>query len=57
MVPIIENKLVFKGDMLLTIKDVEEKDQVLVNGKLYSPIYDNTRFNEEELNKRVQYVK
>lgn len=55
--PIIENELCLNGDMLLTIKDVEEKEQVLVNGKIYSPLYDNTRFTEEELNKRIQYIK
>ena len=55
--PVIENDLCFKGDMLLTIKENDDEDKITINGKSYSPIYDNTRFNEIELNKRVQYVK
>ncbi|MDD6302711.1 MAG: glycoside hydrolase family 127 protein [Bacillales bacterium] len=52
-----EGKLLLRGDMLLTTKAQSDKETIfLYNGKEYSPLYDNSQFEEEELKGKIQYV-
>ena len=49
--------LYYCGDILLTIKEEDEDECFVINDKKYSLLYDNSKFEENELNKKVQYVK
>lgn len=56
---LIRNKdfLLFRGDMMLTTKVQSDKETFfLYNGMEYSPLYDNSQFEEEELKGKIQYV-
>ena len=52
-----ENHLEFYGDMLLTRKEENIEPSFLINNKVYSYIYDSSKYSEEELKKKVQYVR
>ena len=52
-----ENHLEFYGDMLLTRKEENIEPCFLINNKVYSYIYDSSKYSEEELKKKVQYVR
>ena len=52
-----ENSLKFYGDMLLTRKEENIEPSFLINNKVYSYIYDSSKYSEEELKKKVQYVR
>lgn len=51
-----EGRMLFRGDMLLTVKKDDSASFFRYHGKEYSPLYDNSQFGEQELKGKVQYV-
>lgn len=43
--------------MLLTKKKEKMKHELFINNEVYSYVYDNSKFEEKELDEKVQYVK
>lgn len=52
-----QNGIFFYGDILLTKKDEKMQDEILIGGRAYSYVYDNSCFDEHTLNEKPQYVK
>ena len=52
-----QNGILFFGDMLLTKKKEKMKHEFFINKEVYSYVYDNSKFEEKELDEKVQYVK
>ena len=53
----VENGIHFYSDIILTRKEEEIADSFVIDGKKYSFIYNNSLFDEETLNKKIQYVR
>jgi hypothetical protein len=52
------NGIHYYSDIILTVKDeVISENNFVINGKNYSFIYNNSLFDEETLNKKIQYVR
>ena len=43
--------------MLLTKKKEKMEHELFINKEVYSYVYDNSKFDERELDEKVQYVK
>lgn len=52
-----QNGVFFFGDMLLTKKKEKMKKEFMINNNAYSFVYDNSSFEENVLEEKVQYVK
>ncbi len=52
-----QNGIFFFGDMLLTKKKEKMKNEFMINNDAYSFVYDNSTFEENVLEEKVQYVK
>ena len=52
-----QNGIFFFGDMLLTKKKEKMKNEFMINNNAYSFVYDNSSFEENVLEEKVQYVK
>ena len=52
-----QNGILFFGDMLLTKKKEKMEHELFINKEVYSYVYDNSKFDERELDEKVQYVK
>ncbi len=52
-----EKNMLFFGDMMLTLKKQKMDNEIIIDDKPYSFIYDNSQFSENELQFKVQYVK
>ena len=52
-----QNGILFFGDMLLTKKKEKMKKEFMINNNAYSFVYDNSSFEENVLEEKVQYVK
>lgn len=52
-----QNGIFFFGDMLLTKKKEKMKNEFMINNNAYSFVYDNSTFEENVLEEKVQYVK
>ena len=52
-----QNGVFFFGDMLLTKKKEKMKNEFMINNNAYSFVYDNSTFEENVLEEKVQYVK
>jgi len=52
-----ENGFMFKGDKMLSRKIDNVDSFFIIDNNKYSYLYDNSKFSEEELPKRIQYVK
>lgn len=52
-----QNGIFFFGDMLLTKKKEKMKKEFMINNDAYSFVYDNSTFEENVLEEKVQYVK
>ena len=54
---VVEDGIIFEGDMILTRKNEELPEYFILNGVNYTPIYDNSMFDEKTLESKIQYVK
>lgn len=51
------NHIYLLGDLVLTKKDEKVDLFFNIDNEKFSPLYDNSQYNEEELSKKVQYVR